>query len=356
MEELLKTIIELPKSGATDFHVNSDENAYIRKFGKIAPLPGKIFTDEEIKKFILATSTPKAREILGKTKQVNYSFQSETGERLRIAAYFSRGKFSISVRNIRLKAPKMEDLDLPEGLRKALSKQSGLIIVGSPSGQGKTTTISAIIDFLNTHFERNIITIENPVEILFKDDKSSIIQRSIPLDVPNFWEGLKDSYRLDPDVVVTDSLNYPDAFDQALFLCESGCLVIGAMDGGNCPQILERILFSRSADERVGLRSKLTTHLSLIISQKLVEKSDVGGMTAVYDILVNTLQVKALIRNENFVMLKSIQEQDHSSGMQTFDRHILSLVKKKTISMETAISVAEDAQEMSARFSKKGGN
>ncbi|MBF0545427.1 MAG: Flp pilus assembly complex ATPase component TadA [Candidatus Riflebacteria bacterium] len=355
MDDLLKTLVELPKLKATDFHVVAGEPAYIRKSGRIEVFPGKKFLDDDLKKFILATSSPKAREILGKFKQVTYSYQTEGNERFRIALYMSKGKFALSSRVLPQNPWKMEEIGLPEGLRKSLSKQSGLIIVGSPSGQGKTTTIASLIDFINNHFERNIITIENPVEIIFKDERSSIIQRSIPIDVPNFWEGLKDSFRLDPDVVMTDSLNYPDAFDQALFLCEAGCLVIGAMDGGNCQQILERIIFSRKAEERSGIRAKLGTHLSMMISQKLAPKADGSGLVGVFDILVNTTQVKSLIKNENFVMLKTLQEQDQASGMQTFDRHLLALVKKNTISNETAISLADDSQEMLARFSKKKG-
>ncbi|HNV70329.1 MAG TPA: ATPase, T2SS/T4P/T4SS family [Candidatus Ozemobacteraceae bacterium] len=353
MPDLLTLLKDLRQANTSDVHITPDTPVFVRKNGFLEPLKDCRFSEADIKKIILGTSTPKAREILGKSRQVNYAFLCD-GVPYRFAAFFDKGRFALTIRIIPAVPPKFADLGLPDTLKKALSKNSGLIIVSSPSGQGKTTTIASILDFINTHFEKNIITVENPVEIRFKDDKSSFIQRSIPLDVPNFYEGLSEAYRLDPDIVVSDSLNYRDAMDQALFLCEAGCLVIGATDGGTCQQVLERIIYSRPAEERDSLRGKLATHLNVLISQKLAPRSDHPGQVGIFDILVNTPQVKSLIRNENLVMLKTIQEQDSASSMQTFDRHLMNLVRKNVISAATAVALADDSFEMAARFSTKG--
>jgi len=353
MEILLKVLSELVKTRASDLHMFPGETTFVRRGGILDQLAGIKFTEDEVKKIILASSSSRGREILGKFRQVNYAFETPNEGRFRFSVFFDKGKFGVAIRLIPLTPPKLAELGLPDPIKKVLSKPSGLIIVGSPSGQGKTTTIASLLDFINTHFEKSIFTVENPVEIRFKDERSAFIQRSIPLDTPNFFEGLNEAYRLDPDVVMTDSINYRDALDQSLFLCESGRVVIGATEGGNCQQILERIIYSRPSQERDSLRGKIATHLSMIISQKLIPRSDTRGRVAVFDILVNTPQIRALIKSENLVMFKTIQEQDHASGMQTFDRNLVALVQKSVISSSTATLFADDSQEMASRFSKK---
>lgn len=355
MADLLKLLADIRKAGGTDLHATSGDPVYVRRNGILDALADSRSTEDDVRKAILATSTPKAREILGKQRQVNYAWTSESGDRTRFSAYFSKGKFAFAARLLPAAPPKMADLGLPEPLRKVLAKQTGLIIVASASGQGKTTTIASLLEFINAHFEKNILTIENPVEIHFTDERSSFVQRGIPLDVPNFVEGLNEAYRLDPDVVMTDSLIYRDVQDQALFLCEAGSMVIGAYDGGNCQQILERLICGRPPEERDGFRGKLATYLSMIISQRLVPRQEGRGLVAVFDILVNTPQVRALIKNDNLVMIKTLQEQDQASGMQTSDRHLLALVKKNVVASQVAIAYADDAQEMGSRFTAVKG-
>ncbi len=353
MDGLFKLLADLAKKKVSDLHLSPGEVCFIRKNGLLEPLTGISFAEDEIKQFILKTSTPRAREILGKARQVTYAFEHSALGRFRCSAFFAKNRFAAAVRVIPDKPPSLIELGLPEAVKKILARPSGLIIVASPSGHGKTTTIAALLGFLNAHFQKNVVTVENPVEIRFRDEMSAFIQRSIPLDVGNFYEGLVEAYRLYPDVVMTDSINYADALDQALFLCESGCLVIAATDGGSCQQILERFIHSRPKEERDSLRGKLAAHLAMIISQRLAPRQDTIGRIPVFDILVNTGQVKTLIKNENLVMLKSIQEQDQASGMQTRDRHLLTLTQKNVISSATAVSLADDPQEMQMRFAKR---
>lgn len=352
MDSFFNLLLELRRKGASDLHIYPGEPCFCRNNGRLEKLSGVSLPEEAVKKLILKTSTSRAREILGKARQVTYAFSAPDIGRFRFSVSFDREKFAVSIRFLQSQPLSLEEVGLPEPLRRVISQGAGLIIVGSPSGHGKTTTIAAILDFINKHFEKSIITIENPVEMSFTDDKSAFIQRSIPLDVGNFFEGLAEAYRLDPDVVMTDSINYRDALDQALFLCESGRMVIGATDGGSSQQILERLLFSRPQQDREGLLGKLATHLALIISQRLVPSIEVGRV-AVLDILVNTGQVKTLIRNENLVMLRTLQEQDHQAGMQTFDQHLASLVRKNKVDRKVALEFADDPNEMANRFGRR---
>jgi twitching motility protein PilT len=352
MPDLQKVLTELRKTGVSDLHVFPGEVCFSRRDGVLSPMPELRFSEDEVKKVILSTSAPKAREILGKHRQVNYSFQDSSGERYRFAVYFDKGKFAFSVRIIPAQPMKLQDLGLPDPIKKLLSKTSGLIIVGSPSGQGKTTTISAILEFINQHFEKNIITIENPVEITFKDQRSSFIQRSIPLDVSNFYEGLNEAFRMDPDIVVCDSLIYKDVLDQALFLCESGCQVIGAMDGGDCQKLLERILFSRTKEERETVRSRLMTHLNFVVCQRLINRTD-SGRTAVFDIVVNTLQLKTILKGDNMSLLRTPQETDKESGMMTYERCLQGLINKMVVTPATAAAFFGEGSDGARKFLKK---
>ena len=162
--------------------------------------------------------------------------------------------------------------------------------------------------------------------------------------------------------MVSDSISYKDALDQALFLCESGCLVIGASEGGSSQQILDRIIYGRPIEEREAIKGKLATYLSMVIGQKLVPRSEESllnarpeekPMLAVFDILVNTPQVKTILKSDNLAMLKTLQDQDQSSGMQTFDRHLATLVRKFAITAPTAVAFAEDPAEMLVKVPAK---
>lgn len=342
MTELLKVCRIVKEKGGSDIHLAPDQPVFFRANGQIEKLDLVVFTEDAIKKIILETSSAKAREILGRQRQVTYAETVEDFGRLRFSVFVDKGRFSLAIRIIRDKFFELEELGFGEGVRKILSQQSGLVLVGSPSCEGKTSTIAAFLNFINRHFEKSIFTIENPVEFVFEDDKSAFIQRSIPVDISNFYNGLCEAYRVDPDVVVSDSLNYPDAMDQALNLCESGCLVIGATEGGDSQQIVERLINIRQPSERDALRNQIASQLKLIVSQRLVPRDDLAGRQAIFDILINTPQMKSLIRNNNMSMFRALQAQGEIAGMKTFDSQLLALIRKRVIEQKTAAEFAID--------------
>lgn len=338
---MLKKIYELAKKqNASDVHLYANQPVFYRKFGKLYTLDNIAITEDHIKKIILETSSLKARQILGRYKQVTYAANIEGISRVRFSVYFDKGKFALSLRLISEKIPELQDLGLPELVKKALSQRGGLILVGSPAGEGKTTTISALISFFNNHFEKNIVTIENPVEHVFKDNKSAIIQRSIPVDVSNFYTGLSELARINPDIVVSDSLNYPDAMDKALSLCENGATVIGGTEGGDSLQIIERIINLRNSSERELLRLKLASQLRVTIGQRLINKTDGTDRKAIFDIAINTPQIKNLIKTNNFTMFRTLQDGAKAAGMLTFDNQLADLMKAKFITKKEAYEYA----------------
>lgn len=342
MTEFLKVCRIVKEKGGSDIHLAPDQSVFYRVNGQIEKLELVVFSEDAIKKIILETSSAKAREILGRQRQVTYAETVEGLGRLRFSVFVDKGRFSLAIRILRDKFFELEELGFGEEVRWVLSQQSGLIIVGSPSCEGKTSTIAAFLNFINRHFEKSIFTIENPVEFVYEDDKSSFIQRSIPVDISNFYDGLCEARRVDPDVVVTDSLNYPDAMDQALNLCESGCLVIGSTEGGDSQQIIERLINSRQPSERDALRNQIASKLKLIISQRLVSRDDIAGRLAIFDILINTTQMKSMIRNSNMSMFRAVQAQGETAGMKTFDSQLSTLVRKRVIEQKIAAEFAID--------------
>ncbi len=325
----------------SDLHLFPDQQVYYRSDGVLAKLD-MIIREEQIKKIILSTSTPKAREILGHQRQVTYAENIEGIGRLRFSVFFERGRFALSLRVIDKKFFELEDLGINEVQKKILFQHSGLILVGSPSCEGKSTTIASLLNYINHNYEKCIYTIENPVEFVYQDDKSAFIQRSIPVDISNFYNGLCEAYRVDPDVVVTDSIAYSDALNQALNLCESGCTVIAATDGGDSLQIIERLINMRAPEDRDSFRQRVSSHLKIIISQRLVPLSDNTGRKAIFDILINNAQMKALIKNNNLSMFRTIQAQNEANGMRTFDNQLKNLLKKRMITQKTASEFAID--------------
>ncbi len=341
MSELNFIWDKLKDKNVSDVHLFPDQQVYYRVNGVLYKLD-TIVREDQIKKIILTTSTPKAREILGHQRQVTYGETVEGIGRLRFSAFFERGRFAVSLRVISDKFFELEELGINEMQKKVIAQKSGLIIVASPSGEGKSTTVAAILNYMNHNFERNIYTVENPVEFVYKDDRASFIQRSIPIDVSNFYKGLLDAYRVNPDVVVTDSITYSDTVNQALNLCENGCTVIATTDGGDSLQIIERIIGVREPDERDNVRQRLSAHLKMIISQRLVPLSDNSGRTAIFDILINSPQMKNLIKNDNMSMFRTLQTQSEATGMRTFDNSLKNLLKKKLITPKTAMEFAID--------------
>lgn len=348
MSELMKVCQLVKVKGASDMHLFPDQPVFYRLNGQLEKLDSVQLSEDQIKKIILETSTPKAREILGKQRQVTYAEEVPTVGRLRFSVFLDKGKFALAIRFINEKFFELDELGFTEGVRKVISQPSGLILVGSPSCEGKTSTIAAMLNFINRHFEKSIFTIENPVEYVFKDDKAAFIQRSIPVDISNFYNGLCEAYRVDPDVVVSDSINYPDAMDQALTLCESGCMVIGSTEGGDCQQILERLINCREPADREALRARIAAQLKMIVSQRLVPREDKSGRVAIFDIMINTPQMKALVRNNNMSMFRALQGQGEIAGMKTFDSQLAHLVRKRIVSQKVGSDFTIDKSRINS--------
>lgn len=348
MSELMKVCQMVKVKGASDLHLFPDQPIFYRLHGQIEKLDSLQLNEDQIKKIILETSSPKAREILGKQRQVTYAEDVPTVGRLRFSVFLDKGKFAIAIRFINEKCFELDELGFAEGIRKVISQPSGLILVGSPSGEGKTTTIAAMLNFINRHFEKSIFTIENPVEYVFRDEKAAFIQRSIPVDISNFYNGLCEAYRVDPDVVVSDSINYSDAMDQALTLCESGCMVIGSTEVGDCQQILDRLINCREPAERESLRARIASQLKMIISQRLIPRDDKTGRVAIFDIMINTPQMKALVRNNNMSMFRALQGQGEIAGMKTFDSQLAHLVRKRIINQRVGSDYAIDKSRINS--------
>ena len=348
MSELLKVCQLVKVKGASDLHLYPDQPVFYRLHGQIEKLDSIMLNEDQIKKIILETSTPKAREILGKQRQVTYAEDVETVGRLRFSVFLDKGKFAIAIRFLNEKFFELDELGFAEGIRRVISQPSGLVLVGSPSGEGKTTTIAAMLNFINKHFEKSIFTIENPVEFVFTDEKAAFIQRSIPVDISNFYNGMCEAYRVDPDVVVSDSINYADAMDQALTLCESGCMVIGSTEGGDCQQILDRLINCREPAGREALRARIAAQLKMIVSQRLIPREDKTGRVAIFDIMINTPQMKALVRNNNMSMFRALQGQGEIAGMKTFDSQLAHLVRKRIISQRVGSEYAIDKSRINS--------
>lgn len=344
----LTEICKLVKENwGSDFHIATEQPVFYKVKGTLKKFDKMVLDQDQIKKIILATSSPKAREILGKMKQVTYATNVDEVGRLRLSVYFERNKFAISARILSDNFLELDDIGFNESARKIISQPSGLILVGSPSGEGKTSTIAAILNFINKHFEKSIFTVENPVEFVFKDKKSSFIQRSIPVDSTDFYNGLCEAYRIMPDVVMTDSIGYPDAMDQALSLAESGRLVIAATGGGDSQQIIERLINSRNYKQRDYVRNQIALQLKLVISQRLIPTRCKTDRIAIFDTLILTGQLKTLIRSNSMSMFRALHSQGEVTGMKTFDSELAKLLRKQAIDKKTAKEFSVDKSRFS---------
>jgi twitching motility protein PilT len=272
---------------------------------------------------------------------VDFAFSIDAKTRFRSNAFYQRGTPSLALRRLQYENLGFEDLNLPPAIAEVAKARRGMVLITGPTGTGKSTTMAAIIDYINSSRREHIITIEDPIEFIHRDKMSLVEQREIGLDARTFDEALRHTLREDPNVILIGEMRDRETINIAIRAAMTGHLVISTLHTINAVQTIDRILKYYNVQEQAGLRSELAVALKAAVSQRLVPAAEGKGRVPCVEIMFVNDMIRKLIR-ENRVedMMQVIK--NNMDGMQTFDQSLLDLLKRKLIKPETGLTHAED--------------
>ena len=358
MELNLKECFELmAKHQVSDLHLKVGTAPVVRKNGQLMLLYKQQFhlTNEDINKAIDPFLKPHYRQALMEKKQVDFSCGIKGAGRFRFNIFYQRGTLRVVARNIPFKLPDYKSLNLPPAVEQILhNDKPGLILVTGATGNGKSSTIVAMLNDINQRLSRHIITIEDPIEFLIEDKKSLITQRELGSDYLNYNLALKSTLRQDPDIIFFGELRDFESMETVLTAANTGHLVFSTLHTNNVTDTVHRVLGLVSPEKKKLFRMEFAASLKAIICQKLVIKKDGSGLMPVVEILINNPRVRSFLEDENksTSALDEVIESGYEVwGMQSFNQHLIELVEKQWIKKETALKHSPSPEKLNLHFS-----
>ncbi len=349
LNELLKLTFE--KRGS-DLHVKVGVPPIIRIDGKLTPLETeKRLTQEDSLNIASGIMNPVQKAKFTEKNELDMAYAVPGLGRFRVNVFKQRGSVGMVFRLVPAKILNFEELTLPSVLSKIASEQRGLILVTGTTGSGKSTTLAAMIDFINTARTANIVTIEDPIEFLHRDKKSIVNQREIGSDTFTFGDALRSALRQDPDVILVGEMRDFETISTALTAAETGHLVLSTLHTLDAAETINRIITVFPPYQQKQVRMQLASVIKGIISQRLVARADGAGRVAAVEVMLGTLSVREAIIDENKTrqIHSIIQSGLQHYGMQTFDQSLLQLYKKNIITYEEAITTASNPDDFALK-------
>ena len=342
----LKRMID---AGGSDLHVKANSVVRARINGDIIPLSGEILSKEDALTFAKELLRGRFNEFV-KNKELDLVYPFDETTRFRVNIFFQMDGVSAVFRVIPVKILSIEDLHLPEVVRKFTDVERGLVLVTGVTGSGKSTTLAAIINEINWKKRKHIMTIEDPIEFVHKDRKCIVNQRSIGQDTHNFSSALRAALRQDPDIILVGEMRDLETIEIALHAADTGHLVFSTLHTLDAKETINRIISMFPGEEQNRVRLTLSSVLQGIISQRLIPTLD-GKRTAAVEVLVRTPRIEQLIMEGRDVEIKdAIEEGKAIYGSQSFDQGILDLYLTKQISKEEAFMYATSASDLKLRM------
>jgi twitching motility protein PilT len=344
--KLAELMILAAQQGASDLHLSVGKHPTVRIDGNLIPISNEpILTPEMTAGLISVLLTSEQEEKLIKEKEIDFAFSYEDKIRFRINVYFQRGYLSAALRLISTHIRTVEELNLPPILHEFSKYNQGFVLVVGPAGHGKTTTLAALIDEINHKRMDHIITIEDPIEYTFIQDRALIDQREVGGDTLSFHNGLRSVLRQDPDVVMIGEMRDPESISIALTAAETGHLVFSTLHTNSSSQTIDRIIDSFPASQQNQVRSQLASTLLGIVSERLIPRIS-GGRIPACEIMFANSAVKNLIREAKAYQIDLVIETSIQEGMTSLNRALIDLVRKREISLETAETYSLNPSEL----------
>ncbi len=340
MSDLLQLTVS---EGASDLHLRVGVPPVIRVHGRLHRVEGPPLAPEDTEE--LSRSITSEDHIQSVREQGGSDFGFAFGEmaRFRVSVFKERGNFAMVLRQIPSKLLTMEQIGLPASVRELLYKPRGLVLVTGPTGSGKSTTLASMIDIINIERdEAHIITVEDPIEYYHHHKQAVVTQREVHVDVPSFAEALRRALRQDPDIILVGELRDLETMEAAITAAETGHLVFGTLHTTGAAKTIDRIVNAFPVTQQEQIRIQLSTVLQAVISQLLLPRCDKPGRVAVFEIMINTPSIAALIRDNKSFRIGSDIQTGAKYGMLALDACLLEKYEQGLISQEEVITKAQD--------------
>ena len=335
------------KTRASDLHLKVGQPPKLRLLGELKKTTGEVITAKRMEELVFEILTPAQKEFFLEHGTIDFAHEVDGEHRFRTNVFRQRGMISLAARRVNTIVPPFEELHLPPTLEKICENRQGLVLVVGPTGCGKTTTIASMIDYINRTRSSHIVTIEDPIEYLFKDQKGIVSQREIGLDTKDYEEALMYLMRQDPDVVFVGEMRDARTVTAGMRAAETGHLVFGTMHSANASQAVHRLLDLFPQNERDLVRQALTLSIRAIISQVLLPclKEGVDRIPAV-EILISSAAARKLISDGREADLPSVIRSSAAEGMQDLTYNLCELVKAGLIDPKDAHKYAPNTEEL----------
>jgi len=349
INDLLKTMIERK---ASDLHIKVGRPPLIRVDGKIAQLELPVLTEAEIEEILFVMMNQRQRLKFSEGNELDLSYSPTGTARYRVNAFRQRGTIEMIIRMIPKDIPNIDTLLLPEVLKKITLEARGLILLTGATGSGKSTTIASMVKYINENNPYHIITVEDPIEFIHTDAKSSVTQRELSIDTDSYAIALKYVLRQDPDVIFIGEMRDTDTVAAAVSAGETGHLVLSTLHTIDASQTIDRLIDFYPSSQQHQVRNQFANIINAIISMRLIEKADGMGRVPAVEVMIGTPTIKSLIRENKLSSIRSMIQQGAAQyGMQTFDQSLAELYKKGLITLEMALAEATSKNDLKLSLS-----
>jgi twitching motility protein PilT len=335
-QKLNDLLLLCAKQDASDLHIAVGRHPTLRIDGALIPLTQEtILTPQDAEGLTTALLTDSQKGELSLKRQVDFSYSYEDKARFRVNAFFQRGYMAAALRLIPAQIKTIEELKLPPILHDFSQLSQGFILVVGPAGHGKSTTLAALLDEVNHNRTEHIVTIEDPIEYIFAQDKSIVSQREVKTDAIDFSQALRSLLRQDPDVVMIGEMRDIESIATALTASETGHLVLSTLHTNSASQTIDRIIDSFPAEQQSQIASQLAATLVGIVSERLIPRIE-GGRVPCCEIMIANPAIRNLIRERKTYQIDLVIETNSQEGMVTLNRSLADLVRRREISLESA--------------------
>jgi len=324
--------------GATDLHFTAGAPPLVRVDGRLIPLADeKVLAADECAQLVLSVLNDDLSAELRREKETDFSFSWQDQTRFRGNAYFQQGTIAMALRAIPYRIPTFEELGLPPVMEYFANLPQGLLLCTGPTGSGKSTTQASVIDFINTHRECHILTIEDPIEYVHHHKRSAVNQREVGFDTDSFARALRAALREDPDVILVGEMRDPETIQFALTIAETGHLVFATLHTNDASTALDRVVDVFPSERQSQIRVQLAASLAGVVSQRLVPRIG-GGMVAAFEVLIANNPVRNLVREGKTHQIRNVISTNLREGMQTMEVALNGLVEQGLITYEDALN------------------
>lgn len=348
----LRALAELTGS---DLHCKVGSAPRIRIDGRLRKLRSRDLTPADTQAMLEEIIRPDLKESFARTNEADFGYSIPGVGRFRVNAFRSRGSVGLVFRRVAIGALSLGELGMPPALAALALEPRGLVLVTGPTGSGKTTTLAAMVDHINTNREVHIVTIEDPIEVLHQDKTAMINQREVRIDTENFAVALRAAMRQDPDVVLVGEMRDSETVGAALSASETGHFVMSTLHTTDAAETITRVIDFFPPHEQKQVRLSLAASLRGIVCQRLVPRADGQGRTVVMEICINTGRIADAIADpDKTSSITELISEGGFYGMQTFDQHLVSLYRDGVVSLEDAMGASSNPHDLTVELRRLG--